>query len=196
MKKIMLLSLVFAFPMHAMNNPGRGEVGKFLIPINGEQSKLSVRIPESDYRMIPQAILAVAAGLPHYEFVKKNGASNNIWSEIVTVVSYPMKGKSAKQSIEDMITFFVNSRLNKTTPTVIKNDVQNRGAYEKGVLVMVYDDNQRSELLKSSYYASSNGFVNLQYTVALVDGITQEDALEKIRAFEDAYVEVRHQEQK
>jgi hypothetical protein len=193
MKKIMLLSLFFALPMYAMNNPGKGEAGKFLIPINGEQAKLSVRIPASEYRMLPQATLAVAAGLPHYEFAKKNGTSNNTWSEIVTVVSYPADGKSAEQSVDGMIALFMNSKFNKITPKVIKKDVQNRGTYEKGVLVMAYDDNQRSELVKMSFYASPKGLINLQYAVALIDGVTQESALEKIRAFEDAYVEVRLQ---
>lgn len=170
-----------------------------MYPINvaaseGKCSSLCVEIPLDIFRVLPQ---------PEHsslnEFILKQDADDYQWSEIITIM--PMIG--LRISAVDWRNGLC-ARIASTSSNVciIEENEEDFGTYKKASFIMTYTDTDsyyaqdpkdgsirkieknRRELMVSRHYSGPYDAVNMQYTIALVNGITEQDALKKIKAFE------------
>lgn len=163
----------------------------------GSCSKLQIKIPHSLFRPLSQP-----KNSPLHEFVAKNDTDGYQWSEIVTITCG--KGVSALDWRNNLKQGMSSKSKN---PIVLEENVEDFGTYQKAYFVMSYTDERkylvqlndgtlkpieknRRELIVSRYYAGPHDAVNFQYSIALVNGMTEQMALKKIQEFEKEYVKV------
>ena len=163
------------FVLLAEENPALS----FVFPVDWSvepRVNLSVDIPP-DFKAVQPASSWNQAEL--IEFIPQQDDVSN-WSEIITIQKLINRRISA-----DQLSALLIENLSKTVKlTVLLNERANQG-YEEDRFIVQYDYNGRDEVLGAKYVSGPYDSVGVQYTIRLHEGISQKQAVDKIKSFLD-----------
>lgn len=157
----------------------------FLLPISWSsdvQCNLSVTIPPNFRSLIPMSQWDQATMV---EFIPE-GESENTWSEIITISKLIGQRISASQ---------ITQHLEKTLPTkstnfkVIESSAVKEPLYVRATLEVSYNNAGNHEILSCRYYSGPYDCAGIQYTIRPKAGQTDEQILDRIKAFFESNVQ-------
>jgi len=151
------------------------------MPINaalskGKKTHLVIKIPKG-YKFLQDDLRAEML-----EFIPENDEDPYKWSEIITtysLVGHRIKAKQCVQITTDCVkrSSIINKIFNPSSEDLQK--------YSTSSVTISYKNNGRKELVYMKYFSGPFDCSGFQYAIAITDQMTEDDALEKIKKFEE-----------
>jgi hypothetical protein len=174
-----LISALSITSCHSMMDPRNGAI---VLPVNvsNTHQHFTIRIPPT----FKQISRVTDQAHTMSEFIPTTDNSPFPWSEIITVNSFPNslvpKGINAHKWCRQLL-----QGIKGNTGTLINYANREYQGYQMAKFIVAYEGiNNRPEIVVGKYFSGPSDMSGFQYAIALTNGMTQEQALERMRQFE------------
>jgi len=152
------------------------------LPINflvKPEIALSVKIPEDFRSFLPAEKMVISS---MNEFFPKKDKNIDNWSEIITTQLLKGKQFTSKQFVDLLKKRFLSNNNNIDVKIISEQD-NTLKKYSTSEFTMAYTYQGKREIIFTKYYSGPHDCSGFQYTIRLINGLSEDEALRKINAF-------------